>query len=233
LIVELAGLPGCGKTTLLHLLRDDLREAGVEVHTGTRLRRAPRWLGRVPARVRKPVERIALTFGRFATMVVHLRLLALVARALLSSSRPSSDKVSAFKWLVVVLDNYRVARRIARNGVAIVPEGMTQRAYLLFVDAGGVATRRTVQRYQELAPQADLTVLVDVDVDVALRRLGSRERGLPPRFEGLPAEVVRERFREGAGLLADALGRCPRAVVVPGEGDGALAKVVTEIAALR
>ncbi len=206
MIVEFAGLPGGGKTTLLHEVDRMLSQSGIEVRSGADVRRS--WI--------HPEHRAATLPGRLrraGALVLRAPLLAVVAVTLIRSPRPRAERWVAFRWFVVALEQHLAASRVGDDVVVLIDEGMVQRTFLLFVEAAGVSRGRLVDRYRRRAPRADLVVLVDAEPDVALGRLRGRSRGVAPRLEALGDEALSARFVEARGLLEGSANRAGGVVV--------------------
>jgi thymidylate kinase len=182
-IVEMAGLPLAGKSTFRAALSEHLARAGVDV------------IDRRAVRTRRRV------------LVRHTRLLLLVIWVLVRSPRPVDERVGALRFVAAALTAHEAMR--GRRGVALLDEGVVQRAFLLFVDEDSPPSRRLVERYARLIPRPDLVVVVLADVDDVLQRAAGRARGLPPRLARLDPRDVRAKLVEGAALLDDVIELAP------------------------
>jgi thymidylate kinase len=190
MIIEFAGLPGCGKSTQRDLLIAHLSRQGVSLATP----RAPR-AGALPPRLR--------LHGRRAFIVLaHARLLSFAVRVLLASSRSPRDKLLALKWLVLALDDYAFMRRQPHDQVYVCDEGIAQRAFTLFTEGTSRADPSSVRRFLSRAPRPDVLIDLEIDPAAAVERLENRRVGLPPRLRSLERETVEERL---ANARADIL----------------------------
>jgi hypothetical protein len=138
-----------------------------------------------------------------ATLFRHHRAVSLAAMALLRSRRSRTETLDALRWLVVTLDNFRYASTLDSGHVAVIDEGIVQRCFLLFVDRSGSAPWATTRQFLQHSPSSHVIVTVDVPPDVAVHRVGGRERGLPARFEGLDAQRLESLLAEARSMLQD------------------------------
>jgi thymidylate kinase len=163
LVVELAGIPGSGKSRRIRTLADRLTERGVAVH----LPQAP-----LAPSVPTPLRLARKCLACATTTLTAPGTTARVVRGLVGSRQSGPGDVAgrAVQWLVAE----SVARRAARGtGVALVDEGLVQALWSIGLrgDVGPVLSALDASRR---APRADLLVVVRVEPDVALARLAAR-----------------------------------------------------------
>ena len=215
-VVELAGIPGSGKSRLARTLAQQLAERGVPV-TQPQVRMS----AAVPTVQR--LTRKALACG--TTVAVAPRQTALLAQATLASRQPSlGDAAGRLVQLLVALE---VAERSAhRPGVNLVDEGLVQALWSsgLRGDVSGVLARLEAWRG---GPAADLLVVLRVPLDVALARLTTRT-SQHSRTQSLEGTARLAELERGVRLLDELVdwwaARSPGGrgvcVVTRPEGDG-------------
>lgn len=195
LVVEYAGLPGAGKTTLAVSTRAALGECGIRCRIGDAGISA-----RVPRRVRIR-RRLRLATARALTHpVASAHTLATVRD--IAPDRLRDALAGAVQWLAV---QQLVARGRRTPGVTLLEEGPVQTAWTLGLRArGNVPAARLIST----AGQPDLLVVVEAPVPLVDARLavrGSRHS----RTQLLPEAGRRVELERGEALLAE-LVACPR-----------------------
>lgn len=190
MIIEIAGLPGAGKTTLRDLLADRLSSAGLAVVTCHLMR--PTTPGLRGAVVR--------TVGRVAAVLREPAVTAQAVRVLLADPRPAPERWFAFRLLAVTLDNR--AWLAQRQVCAVVDEGFVQRAMLLFGGGAGPVPRSAVARYARSVPAPSVVVMLHIEPSEAVQRTAARERGLPPRFARRSGDELTASLEHAAAVLA-------------------------------
>lgn len=189
LVVELAGIPGSGKSRRIRMLAERLTERGVAVRL-PQARLAPS----VPTPLRLARKGLACA----TTAVTAPRATTQVLWGVIASRQPGPGDVAgrAVQWLVA--DS--AARRAARGtGVALVDEGLVQALWSIGV-RGDVRPVLAALDAWRRAPRADLLVVVRVDPDVALARLAAR-RSRHSRTQLLDETLRLTELRRGATLL--------------------------------
>jgi hypothetical protein len=179
-IVEVAGLPLAGKSTLRDAIAAELERRGVA--SGGR--------ADLDAPVRMALRRPGA--------------LLLAVLVLVRSTRPLADRRDAFRFVAATIAGHEAARR-RPDRVWLLDEGPVQRAFMLFVDADRTASDDAVVRFARRMPASDAVVWADADVDEVLRRRTSRDRGVPPRLAQLDDATLRGRLEEGRRVLEVAL----------------------------
>ncbi len=194
MIVELAGVPGSGKSTADALLAGGLRRAGVRVESPTRTITAMRGLLRAAVK--------AAYAARFAALrpVASLRLLAAVHR---SAQRSASDEASvALNALLIasILHRRRGARRRS-DRVVLLDQGGVQALVSVMASArAALALHRPCWRPLLLA---DRCLLLTLDPAEAALRLALRP-GRMSRVEALSGREQAAELDRIAGRLAEA-----------------------------
>jgi thymidylate kinase len=190
-IVEFAGLPGAGKTTLRERLRSEAAAANVPVLAGHLLGASLSGRGRI-------ADRAA---ARVAGLVTQPRVTAWGAAVLADRGRPWRERLFAFRLLAVTLDNHRWLRRQNPDALVLVDEGFAQRAMLLLSGADGGVNLERAQRYARAVPVPRVVVHVRIDPSESVRRTADRDRGLPARFARLSGDVLLASLADAASLL--------------------------------
>lgn len=199
-LVEMAGLPGSGKSTLHQELRRRLVDRGLDMPPGSLL---PDGL---PGASSSRITRTARTVGRrLHTATSERRAVSSALRTLATSPRSASEKVQALRFTLVTLETHRLARTSPMAPLCLVDEGILQRSFLLFVERDRVADQGAVEAFLHRCPLPDLVVWVDAAPEIALERLASRDRGLPPRLTGLSHDEALERLAAGDQLIRSGL----------------------------
>lgn len=216
MIVEFAGLPGSGKSTLHRELGAALTAEAIPWGLPSAL---------PSSRLRQ--VRTAIRCGR-----VLISAALLLAR----SERTVRERLAALRWVAATLDRQRSARA-QPSTVWIFDEGIAQRVFLLFVDRTGAADHERASRFLRMVTPPDVVAVVRVPPAVALERLERRSPGLTARFQRLDQDARVERLEEGAVLLDDGLADAWDASVSivrldgaddPSAGIGAVVDVVRE-----
>lgn len=166
MIVECAGLPGCGKTTICRQVA--LRTAGK---------------GSVPL----SSLRVDNAFRRAAMSIVRLVL----------SARPLRfDRLRRGCNLLAFLRHFQ-----HRERMILLDQGLAQKLWSLLADAevfSEIELARALEALESYGP--DLLVWVETPVDLAVRRIGSRQHG-NSRYDGLPSQDAERLLRRRAPLL--------------------------------
>jgi hypothetical protein len=162
LVVELAGIPGSGKSRRVRTLADRLSERGIAVHL-PQAALAPS----VPTALRLARKGLACA----TTTVAAPGTTARVVRGVVASRQPGPGDVAGrtVQWLVAE----SVARRAARGGVALVDEGLVQALWSIGL-RGDVRPVLAALGGSRPTNRADLLVVVRVEPDLALGRLAAR-----------------------------------------------------------
>ena len=193
-IIEMAGIPGAGKTSLHIGLLNEMSNVGLiasECNPGLRVQRGG------------PVAKATRWIPHITTMVRYRGALAIALRAIQAGSRPFPERLQALRLLTVTLDRYRSIRRSRAPGIVLLDEGVVQRCFLIFVEADGVYAD-SLEEFLTQCPSPDGVLFLDVEPEEALRRTQDRKIGLPPRLANLDSSEAVKRLEEGAILLGRA-----------------------------
>jgi hypothetical protein len=210
-VVELAGLPGSGKTTLAVELRQLLTDRGVPC------RIADRGISAAVPRSRRAVRRVwhasvaaGAEPGWAASSAHHFTGV---------HNRSARDNAATLVQWLAVADLARAAR--LSTGVSLLEEGLVQTAWTLLLRSrrpGHVDLRELFQAVPSSA-HSDLVLVVDVPVQMAADRLATRS-SRHSRTQLLPADQRADELRHGAELLDLLLRMVPvpvhRLCVLPG-----------------
>ncbi|HEX5510968.1 MAG TPA: hypothetical protein VFX41_04590 [Actinomycetales bacterium] len=191
MIVEFAGLPGAGKTTLREQLRRELVARDVPVL-------AAHLLGTTAAAPAGPLRRAA---ARGAGLLAQPRVTAWGVAVLADRGRSWRERLFALRLLAVTLDNHRWLRRQDPQSLVLVDEGFAQRAMLLLAGTGREVDLARAQRYARAVPVPRVVVHVRLDPSESVRRTAGRDRGLPARFARLSGDVLLSRLADAAAVL--------------------------------
>lgn len=194
-IVEMAGIPGAGKTTV----RDELMRHLEDVITP-----APPAFPKVRLSRNLAIRWFASHLLYLATMGRHRQALLIATHVMLGSNRTLAQRLQVIRFLTVTFQRYRESRDAPLPRTVLVDEGIIQRCFMIFVEAAGTSSA-FLDRYVRRCPAPDAVVLVQIDPGVALERVLRRRRGLPPRMADLSRDESLRVLREGADLLENAV----------------------------
>lgn len=202
LIVELIGVPGSGKTTLVPGIHAALRSGGWEPLSpddGARQVVARLPLGRLVARIGSPRLRRALWWRLYlgyrltgAVRVVtanpgHFRRLVAGQRRRPATALARRRRV--VHWLVRTMGAQEFFRRHAAEGEAVVfDEGYAHRVVQIYSSPVDAATPDAVSEYLGWVPRPDLLVAVHAPAGECAARV--RDRGVWDRLSGLRPDQV-------------------------------------------
>ncbi|MGY1620127.1 hypothetical protein ACI797_25595 [Geodermatophilus sp. SYSU D00691] len=187
--VELAGIPGSGKSRRARALAGLLTDRGVTVHQ-PQVRLGPA-VPTLPRLARKAGACAAAALAAPGTT-------AGVARAVVASGQPGTGDVAArlVQWLVAERTTARAARR---GGVGLVDEGEVQALWSTGL-RGAVDPVLAALDAAGHRGAADLLVVVDVPAEVALARLTAR-RSRHSRVQALGERDALAELQRGIRLL--------------------------------
>ena len=166
MLVEFAGLPGAGKSTLARGVTRILRQAGIPVEEalggfaaksrGVALLRKAAYVGREGLRRPRHAYRSAL---------------AICA----TEQRSVADAVRVFhNWLLV---SSLMEERANAAGIRLFDQGVFQAVWSIGYSARAGALAQVVERLRPLLPRPDLVVLVEASTLTVKRRLTARPYG--------------------------------------------------------
>lgn len=195
-VIEFAGTPGSGKTTVARHAADLLRAMGRTPATPVQLARdlAARGLvGRLAAAAPDRLRRrllwaVYLVESTVAGVWSVLRRPALAATLLAQRRRPATSMTrrrGVVRWFLRHAGTERLFRRRAIEGeVLLADEGYLHRAVQLFASETERGVKDQLQRYVSAIPVPDLVVVVDTPVELCLERIEGR--GVWDRWQGRP-----------------------------------------------
>jgi thymidylate kinase len=194
LVVEFCGLPGCGKTTLARTVAEILRAEGREaVVVDEAVSAATPTLLRLPRKIVMVGRAVAAAPRR--EPAAGLRLAA--------TQRNRRDRLAVpVQWWMT----QRLLTTAARGrGTAVVEEGLMQALWTAGLLASGpVNVPELVGLAAAVPARADLVVHLDVPVELAAKRLGSRS-SRHSRVQRMPESERLDALRAGADLMDELL----------------------------
>ncbi len=207
-IIELAGAPGAGKTTMVPEVQEACRVAELTPYTTVEAARpfaARTLLGRTVAILPKEARRAALwgvfrlySAGHSVRFVLQRRSLAsLVFRSQLRRPAESdSRRRRVLYWWYRMAGAHQFVQAHGKSGEALIlDEGFVHRAVQIFASAVERPEAAAVAAYVDLVPPPDLLIHVAAPADVCRHRV--RGRGVWSRLQHRrPAEI--DRFVENA-----------------------------------
>jgi hypothetical protein len=227
-IVELAGVPGAGKSTLAAAAVPALAADGL-------VARDPASLF-VPAAQRDTRQRVRDQVRTVRTTVGAGDFASLCAGRLARSDRGWSRQRRAVSSLTADLEVHRRARQLPPGHVLLWEEGLVHRAILVLVEAGGVAPTDAWVRYAARVPLPDVLVHLQVDAATAVARMEQRPKRLTARLAHLPRpqlEALVTGAVHGLEVLVEEIRRRPDAPAVvqvaPPSPDAALATFTDQV----
>lgn len=219
MVVELCGLPGCGKTTIASALAEQLRSQGVDAFVaGSHVSASAPLLPRL---FHKAVSVMAVLA---ASPSAESR----AARALAPGQSSARDSIAV---PVLWWTRKRVLARSRRSGgLAVLDEGLVQALWSAGLRSPGTLPSTLVE-LAESAVRPDVVVHVDVPHRLAVDRLAAR-RSKHSRVQRLPEKDQLPALQRGDVFLNETLSEWRRrnlsdVVVI----DGAASDCVTQLAA--
>jgi len=187
--VELAGIPGAGKSRLARTLAGGLAGPGIVVAQPQNLLGPSIPTG--PRLARKAQACAAAAAGAPVTT-------ARFVRAVLASGQPGPGDVAGrtVQWLVA---QHVMARALRRDGVSIVDEGLIQCLWSIGLRGDVQPVLEAVAASRQVSAP-DLVVVVRVPPEVALERLAAR-RSRHSRIQLLPESDRLAELQRGDRLL--------------------------------
>ena len=208
LTVELAGLPGAGKSTVHRTLVDELRGRAVGVRTPWDLYTAPD--SEAPGRRGRgsgPSRHLNSTTRHLSTIARSQGFLLFVGYRLISRPELRPSALRSLRLLLLALEHHLQAQRYTGPGeMLLLDEGLMQRGLKMLVAEGFRASPELVREYIRRLPVLPRRLVVlDATPDRALERVFRRPQGLPPRFRGLTRQRAHRLFENVEAVLRDVL----------------------------
>ena len=187
MIIELIGLPGCGKSHISVLLAERLRNAGIPASEPSRRIGHSRTLPRLAAK-----SACALIF-----LVLH------PIRTIRTAFAVARTRQTSLKNLVKSLFNLLFVRGLfvlfpQKNRVVLLDQGLVQGCASVHFSA----CRPLAQGFLASLPVPELVLHIRADQETVIRRLGKRVTGAGSRVEENPAEQL-SRYAESLESLSD------------------------------
>lgn len=154
-IVAVEGIDGAGKTTLINNLKRDLVKNGKKVHVLKPIVETPSGLA-----VRKYLEGKEYTFSSRNHLIYSYLTAMLECMDFVNKIREEADNNT-----IVILDRWLFSTYIY--------------GFIGYTADNSLETfKKMLESYSELVDKIDLTLLVDLDVDIALERIKARDGGI-------------------------------------------------------
>ena len=151
-IVAVEGIDGAGKTTLINNLKRDLKKNGVKVHVLKPIVDTPSGLA-----VRKYLEGKEYTFSSRNHLIYSYLTAMLECMDFVNKIREEADNNT-----IVILDRWLFSTYIY--------------GFIGYSADNSLETfKKMLESYSELVDKIDLSLLVDLDVDIALERIKARD----------------------------------------------------------
>ena len=204
--IELAGIPGSGKTTLYKQLAERLRPEGALFTVDdlyARLAPAPESLRQTVKNKLKPlsqdeVDRKAKT--RYLQhnleskllldyQMAHINQLHFLIHAVYQ--QPAEDREKIMRWILRVFTYHQTAQSTFTESESfLIDEGFVQRLITLYVTPANTPAPEQIENYSEQLPKISTLFILETDLETAFQRI--TRRGLPLRLKDQPEESVRE-----------------------------------------
>lgn len=154
-IVAVEGIDGAGKTTLINNLKRDLEKNGMKVHVFKPIVDTPSGLA-----VRQYLEGKKYKFSSNNHLIYSYLTAMLECMDFVNKIRKEADNNT-----IVILDRWLFSTYIY--------------GFIGYsVDNNLETFKKMLESYSELVDKIDLTLLVDIDVDIALKRIKARDGGI-------------------------------------------------------
>lgn len=208
IVIEMAGAPGSGKTSLTPMVLRTCRAVGIDAYTvqeAARVLAARTVLGRVAARLPSRLRSKALWAVYYAHSLTGAVRLGVARPGLVrhvyhtQRGRPAAADARGRRvvyWYIRTAGSYAFVRRWGRPGEAFVfDEGFVHRTVQLHASSAEEPRSEQFAEYVSLLPRTDVIVAVETPVATCIERV--RARGVWPRLLHAPAAEV-DRFISNA-----------------------------------
>jgi|GEM_PF-4085752 len=202
MIIEMAGPPGAGKSTVAKLLKAALEEKGLTAYWAEQAEAEYISRSKVLAPLTKAWNALRGTFQNPGLVWPTLR-------AQFSRQLPLRYRAWIFKVFLWTLARHRLLKvKLPPEEIAIFDAGLLHLSVSLFTSEKLPATAEGIIRYVRRLPQPDLLVYVNAPLDLCLQRLENRT--LPLRLQALEGEAVAPFVAHQAEALSTAIGEAQR-----------------------
>jgi hypothetical protein len=196
LLVELAGLPGSGKTAVARAVSVQLRRGNIDCAEETevkmhRLRLAGSRPSTTPSNARK-------VFKRMGSMVAAPRLTLACYRVVLNARPLSMDRLRRVDELLSLNRLYEALQRERKHRVIVLDEGVVHQIFsLIFGTMANCCDRAITDVFRRVYQNSNsLVIYFDADPRLCLERFSGRDRG--GRFHRDTAPSLKEHFTQSS-----------------------------------
>jgi broad-specificity NMP kinase len=214
--IELAGIPGSGKTTLYKALVSRYRQSGqlstiddfyayLISGSWSYKQRLKAWLAggftdeQVKSQYLKQNLEKKLLYDYMLAHIAHLRYFLEAM-----GERNADEEKNTLNWMLRVFAYRHAAEQVLnRDQVLLIDEGFCQRLITLCISPQKTPVPGHLERYPTLLPSLDTVIYLKVDVDTAYKRI--QERGLPLRLQGKSEQEIRQFLSDADNALETAV----------------------------
>ncbi len=210
MILEFAGLPGSGKTTLSSALKTALLPRSVlsrqEAVTACIKQRddgkVKNLLKKLPTRFWWPFMGTEYDLSEFIDLSSwHLELISFVSDALNRSTMEQELTASIWKTIArSFIELQLVTTHMRDSEVILMDEAFSQRCFTLFGYMEKPISEKWLFKYAELAPISNHIVWISTPPEICINRLRKRFKGKPCPYD-LDSEELLESFFSGQMIL--------------------------------
>lgn len=185
MFVEIVGLPGCGKTTLIRAAKRPLKKAGFKFASGNKVADEQAAKQIEKNRFLKRYKPRAWIYG--ATKFAHES--PDVFDTLLKNARGDFNQSL---WLMDFFTHIYFAQQADLSDTYMfLDEGFVHRGAAAFFKN---KTITGFKRYLDMIPVSDLIILIDIPTDMAIERCQNRNAGVPEAYNSSEKEDVKAKF---------------------------------------